>query len=99
MELESFLLQPKNRNSKPKLSLFQSFNFLSSFYSTEVANSGVVCKKVFLKISQKITEKYMCESLFYNKVTGLRPVASLKKRFWQRCFPVNFAKYLRTIFL
>ena len=29
----------------------------------------------------------------------LRPATLLKKRLWQRCFPVNFAKFLRTPFL
>ena len=29
----------------------------------------------------------------------LRPVTLLKKRLWHRCFPVNFAKFLRTPFL
>ena len=32
-------------------------------------------------------------------VKGLRPAALLKKRLLHRCFPVNFAKYLRTPFL
>ena len=36
----------------------------------------------------------MPESLF-NKVVGLRPAASLKKRPQHWCFPVHFAKYLR----
>ena len=41
----------------------------------------------------------MPESLF-NKVAGLRPCRPLlKKRFWHRCFPVDFAKFLRTPFL
>ena len=31
--------------------------------------------------------------------TGLRPATLLKKRLWQRCLPVNFAKFLRTPFL
>ena len=26
------------------------------------------------------------------------PTTLLKKRLWQRCFPVNFAKFLRTLF-
>ena len=30
---------------------------------------------------------------------GLRPATSLKERLWHRCFPVNFAKFLRTPFL
>ena len=29
----------------------------------------------------------------------LRPATLLKKRLWHRCFPVNFAKFLRTPFL
>ena len=30
---------------------------------------------------------------------GLRPAALLKKRPWHRCFPVNFEKFERTLFL
>ena len=32
-------------------------------------------------------------------VLGLRPATLLKKRPWHSCFPVNFAKFLRTPFL
>ena len=42
----------------------------------------------------KFTGKNPCQSLFFNKVATL-----LKKRFCHRCFPVNFAKFLRTAFL
>ena len=28
-----------------------------------------------------------------------QPATLLKKRFWHRCFPVNFAKFLRTPFV
>ena len=35
-----------------------------------------------------------CQSLFFNKVAGLRPATLLKKRLWHRCFSVNFAKFL-----
>ena len=31
-------------------------------------------------------------------VSGFQPVTSLKKRFLQRCFSVNFAKFLQTFF-
>ena len=37
--------------------------------------------------------------LFFNKVAVLRPGTLLKKKLWYRCFPVNFAKFLRTLFL
>ena len=39
--------------------------------------------------------------LFYKKGVlkiGLRAATLLKKRLWHRCFPVNFAKFLRTPF-
>ena len=36
----------------------------------------------------------MCQSLFFNKVAGLR-----LKGLWHRCFPVSFVKFLRTTFL
>ena len=37
------------------------------------------------------------ESLF-NKVSGRQTCNFLKKRLQHRCFPVNFAKFLRTLF-
>ena len=39
------------------------------------------------------------QSPFFNKIAGLRPATLLKKRLWHKCFPVNFAKFLRTPFL
>ena len=51
--------------------------------------------EVFCKTSQENT----CSSIsFFNKVSGLRPVTLLKKRLWRRCFPANFAKFIRTPF-
>ena len=46
----------------------------------------------------KFTGKHLCQSLFFNKVLGLRPATLSKKRLWRRCFPVNFVKFLRTPF-
>ena len=45
-------------------------------------------EKVILKNFVKFTGKHLCQSLFLNKVAGLR----------HRYFPVNFAKFLRTPF-
>ena len=56
-------------------------------------------KKGVLRNFAKFTEKHLCESLFLNKVAGLRPATLLKKRLWYRCFPVNFAKFLTKPFL
>ena len=47
----------------------------------------------------KYTEKHLCQSLFLNKVSALKPATLLKKRLWYRYFPGNFAKFLRTPFL
>ena len=61
----------------------------------------VFCKEGVLKIFTKFTGKHLCQSLFFNKFTGLRPETCnfIKKIIWHRDFPVNFAKFLRTTFL
>ena len=48
-------------------------------------------RKGVLKNFANFTGKHLCQSLFFNK--------ELKKRLWHRCFPVKFAKILRTPFL
>ena len=55
----------------------------------------MLCKKGVLREFTKFTGKHLCQSLFFNKVAGLRPATLLKKRLWHRCFPVNFVKFLR----
>ena len=44
-------------------------------------------KKVFLEISQNSQENTSAK------------VSLLKRRFWHRCFPVNFVKFLEHLFL
>ena len=56
-------------------------------------------KKGVIRNFAKFTGKHLCQSLLFNKVAGLRPTILLKKRLWHSCFPVNFAKFLRTPFL
>ena len=56
-------------------------------------------KKGVLRNFAKFTGKRLCQSLFFNKVAGLTSATLLKKRLWRRCFPVNFAKFLRKPFL
>ena len=70
-------------------------------YSNKCKSSRleIICKKGVLRNFTKFTGKYMCQSLFFNKVPGLRPATLLKKRLWHRCFPVNFVKFPRTPFL
>ena len=52
-------------------------------------------KKVFLKISQIHRKTHVFEFLF-NEVAGLGAGSFIKKRLQHRCFPVNFAKFVRT---
>ena len=55
-------------------------------------------EKVVLRKFAKFTGKHLCQSFFFIKVTVLRPKTLLKKGLWHRCFPVNFAKFLRAPF-
>ena len=48
-------------------------------------------KKVFLEISQNSQENTCARASFLETL--------LNKKLWHRCFPVNFAKFLRTPFL
>ena len=65
--------------------MFKKDNIEVYRQNTEAATRGVLWKKVFLKISQNSQEN-----------TGVRvSFLILKKRLWYRCFPVNFAKFLR----
>ena len=45
------------------------------------------------------TGKHLCQSLFFNKVSGLRPPTLLKRRLWHRCFPVNIVKFPKRPFI
>ena len=68
--------------------------------SSRSSRAGVLCKKGALRNFSKFTGKSLCQSLFFNKVAGLRPQAGnfIKKETLYRCFPVNFEKFLRTPF-
>ena len=63
-------------------------------HGSEVVVRRCSGKKVFLEISLNSQEN-TCARDFLNKVAGLRQ----KKTSLARCFPVNFAKLLRTSYL
>ena len=52
---------------------------------------------MFLEISQNSQENTCAKDSFLIKLQAA-PATLLKKRFWHRCFPVNFAKFLITLF-
>ena len=61
-------------------------------------SSHRMCSKTkgVLNIFAKIQRTAYAQSLLFNKVGGLRPATLLKQSLWFRCFPMNFAKLLRT---
>ena len=59
----------------------------------KAATGSVLSKKMFLKISQNSQENT------YVRVSFLTKSTLLKNILWQRCFPVNFGKFLKTPFL
>ena len=53
-------------------------------------------EKEILKNFAKFTGKHLCQSLFFNKVPGLRPATLLKKRLWHRCLQDTWHLFYRT---
>ena len=74
----------------------RSYSQLSS--TNRISRPEVFCKKDVLGNFAKFIGKHLSQSLFINKVAGLRPATLLKKKLWGKCFPLNFAKFLRTPF-
>ena len=72
-------------SSSDSLDSFSNFDKLKPYRSSRLE---VFCKKGVLRNFTKLTGKHLCQSLIFNKAAGLR----------HRCFPVNFAKFLRTPF-
>ena len=66
-------------------------------YHLQAATRGVLCKKLFLEISQNSQENTCAKGSFLIK--RLFRDSLLKTRLWHRCFPVNIVKFLRTPFL
>ena len=60
----------------------------------------VFCKKGVLRNFAKFTGNTCARDSFLIKLQALslRPAPFLKKSLWHKCFPVNFAKFLRAPF-
>ena len=61
--------------------------------NTEVVSRGCSVKKVFLEIQQNSQENTCPRVSFLIKLQASRPATLLKRRLWNRCFPVNFANF------
>ena len=79
---------------------FFNFHVNMAVYAGNNSSSRQTCsiKIDILKNFAKFTGKHLCQNLFFNKVADLMPASLLKKRLWDRFFPLNFAKLLRTPF-
>ena len=80
--------------------LINYFSFTESFLWRSLSEMNlleVFCEKVFLKIWQNSQENICARDSFLIELQTT-PATLLKKRLWHRCFPVNFAKLLRTPF-
>ena len=75
---------------------YKLFNANSTvFLFVRSSRPEVFCKKGVLRNFAKFTRKHLCQSLLFDKVTGLRLETLLKKRLSHR----NFEEFLRTPFL
>ena len=81
--------------------LFFVWQWVSEYFVFRSSHQKCSARKRVLRSFTKFRWKHLCQSLFFNKVAGLGPATLLKKRLWQwhRYLPVNFAKFLRTLFL
>ena len=70
----------------------------TSLYLFRSSHRRCSVRKGVLRIFTKFTGNDLCRGLFFNRVAGHRPAALLKRRLWYRCFPMNFAKFVRTPF-
>ena len=68
------------------------------YLSTDFRNRDARRCLLFIKILQDIQENTSAGSSYLIKLLKI-PATLLKKRVRHRCFPINFAKFLRTAFL
>ena len=66
--------------------------------TTRSSHQRCSVSKGVLRNFTKFAGKHLCQVLFYNKVAGPDPATLSKKRLWHKCFPTNFAKFLRAPF-
>ena len=91
---EVFCKKDVLRNSQENICARASF--LIKFKSSR---PEAFCEKGVLRNFAKVTGKHLCQSLFLNKVAGLRRATLLKKGLRHRYFPASFVKFLRPPFL
>ena len=73
---------------------WEGLHFLKNIVepNNRTSRPDMFCTKGVLRNFSKFTGKHLCHCLFFNKA------ATLLKKVWHRCFPVNFVKFLITPF-
>ena len=76
------------------------FLFLKDMGSLKYKSSQIFYQIGALQYFAIFTEKHKCRKTpLFDKATGLHVSNFIKKRLQQLCFPLNIAKFLRTVFL
>ena len=75
-----------------KLLLLPKKNYIHNSLNKESISLKFLFTNYFKKESDCTSDKYRT----FEKQSSREPATLLKKRLWQRCFPVNIAKFLRT---
>ena len=87
----------KNDKKSEEENPIHAFRKTSPVLQFRISNRRCSVRKGVLRNFPKFKGKELCQSLFFIK--SCRPITLLKKRLRHRCFPVYFAKFLRTPFL
>ena len=95
---ENYIALSLEHSTSEILSFCSCYILYYILYPLQKQPPEVFYRKAVLKNFAKFTGTHLCQSLFFNKVADLRTATLLQKRLWHRCFPVNFAKFLRKPF-
>ena len=68
------------------------------YFVSRSSHPEVFCKKVTLQILQNLQENTCASVSFFDKVAAIRPAILLKTILQHRCFPVDFARFVRIPF-
>ena len=88
-----------NWNVSSSLYLYFDNNMNHSFTGSVIPKCVIMPFGRSIRSSQRRCSVRKDVLISFAKFTGLGPATLLKKRPWHRCFPANFAKFLRTRFL
>ena len=72
--------------------------FYEKWCSYRSSPPEVFCKKDVLKNFAKFTGKHLCQSLLFNKDTGLRPATLLKRETQAQVFSCEFCEIFKNNF-